>query len=130
MLNAYNVRFDMTVIAEDAADASDRVTVWRSIAVACGHEPGAAVVKQIPDDRLDHVSMGQLERARLAAAQVATPEARERAIRALSTHLEGDYEAAERIVAEIEGAAGQLPIVVGRWLTEGRRALGPELEAA
>jgi hypothetical protein len=72
-----------------------------------------------------------LEKARAKAAQVATPEARERTIRALATHLEtGDLDEARRIVEEIETNAGVLPIVASRWITDGQRAPEQAGEAA
>lgn len=120
-MDAYLVEFKAVVFADSQTDAMARVKYWRSLAAAAGWNPGSGTVRGLEDGELTPDLAEQLAVARAKAHGVSTDWARDRAIQALSTHLDGDLTVARRVVESIEAETGRLPTRVADALAAARK---------
>lgn len=117
-MHAFLAEFKVYAIGESPADVSERLRTWRSLAQACGFDPGAGAVRQVPDgQQLPAEVAAELERARTRT--LPSERARTRAVEAIASRLEGDLDRAAGIVDAID-QAGALTATVAAALGHAR----------
>lgn len=105
-MDAFRVRFETIVFAQDTLEAGERLKVWRALSTACGFQPGSGQVVKLADRDLDQNGIrGELERARNERDDIASERLRERAISSLATHMDGELDAARGIIEAIEASS-------------------------
>lgn len=125
-LEAFTVQFRMYVFARSGAEAAERLRVYRSLATAAGHDPGAGRTIQVTAAQLarDARLASELERAREKDVRPASERQRNRALEGLASHLTGDVDLAREVVESIESVSGPLSNHVARALEDSRRPVG------
>lgn len=119
-MDAFLADFRVYVVAQDKPEVMGRLRVWRSLATACGFDPGAGTVRAVTAGELPSAVAALLERERARTEGPAPDYLRRRAVEGLASHFDGDLGFAAELVGSIEEKTGPLPAVLARALADGR----------